>query len=46
MARWAYDDMGQMLSHVNSAEAWIATAGKLPINLKYLIAIPEYFFNI
>jgi succinyl-diaminopimelate desuccinylase len=36
-ARGATDDKGQMLTHVKSAEAWIATAGKLPLNLKYLI---------
>jgi len=36
-ARGATDDKGQMLTHVKSAEAWIKTAGKLPINLKYLI---------
>jgi succinyl-diaminopimelate desuccinylase len=36
-ARGATDDKGQMLTHVKSAEAWIKTAGKLPVNLKYLI---------
>jgi succinyl-diaminopimelate desuccinylase len=36
-ARGATDDKGQMLTHVKGAEAWIKTAGKLPINLKYLI---------
>jgi succinyl-diaminopimelate desuccinylase len=36
-ARGATDDKGQMLTHVKSAEAWIKTAGKLPINLKFLI---------
>jgi succinyl-diaminopimelate desuccinylase len=36
-ARGATDDKGQMLTHVKSAEAWIKTAGKLPLNLKYLI---------
>lgn len=36
-ARGATDDKGQMLTHVKSAQAWIKTAGKLPINLKYLI---------
>jgi len=36
-ARGATDDKGQMLTHVKSAEAWLETAGGLPLNLKYLI---------
>jgi succinyl-diaminopimelate desuccinylase len=36
-ARGATDDKGQMFTHVKSAEAWLKTAGKLPVNLKYLI---------
>jgi succinyl-diaminopimelate desuccinylase len=36
-ARGATDDKGQMLTHVKSAEAWLATAGRLPVQLKYLI---------
>lgn len=36
-ARGATDDKGQMLTHIKSAEAWIKTAGHLPLNLKYLI---------
>jgi len=36
-ARGATDDKGQMFTHLKSAEAWIKTAGKLPLNLKYLI---------
>ncbi|MBX3415774.1 MAG: dipeptidase [Pirellulales bacterium] len=36
-ARGATDDKGQMLTHVKSAEAWLATTGKLPVNVKYLI---------
>ena len=36
-ARGATDDKGQMLTHVNSAEAWLATRGSLPVNLKFLI---------
>ncbi len=36
-ARGASDDKGQMLTHVNSAEAWMAAEGRLPINLKFLI---------
>ncbi len=36
-ARGATDDKGQMFTHVKSAEAWVRTHGKLPLNLKYLI---------
>jgi succinyl-diaminopimelate desuccinylase len=36
-ARGATDDKGQMLTHVFSAQAWIETEGRLPVNLKYLI---------
>ena len=36
-ARGATDDKGQMFTHVKSAEAWIKTAGRLPVNLKYVI---------
>lgn len=36
-ARGASDDKGQFLTHVFSAEAWLATEGRLPLNLKYLI---------
>ena len=36
-ARGATDDKGQMLTHIKSAEAWLKTAGKLPVQLKYLI---------
>lgn len=36
-ARGASDDKGQFLTHVFSAEAWLATQGRLPVNLKYLI---------
>jgi len=36
-ARGATDDKGQMLTHVKSAQAWIESQGRLPINLKYLI---------
>jgi len=36
-ARGATDDKGQMFTHIKSAEAWIKTAGHLPLNLKYLI---------
>lgn len=36
-ARGATDDKGQMLTHVKSAEAWMAVEGRLPVHLKYLI---------
>jgi succinyl-diaminopimelate desuccinylase len=36
-ARGASDDKGQFLTHLFSARAWIASEGKLPLNLKYLI---------
>ena len=36
-ARGATDDKGQMLTHIKSAEAWLRTAGKLPMQLKFLI---------
>ncbi|MBC8350858.1 MAG: dipeptidase [Planctomycetes bacterium] len=36
-ARGATDDKGQMLTHVKSAQAVLATAGKLPIQIKYVI---------
>ncbi len=37
IARGAADDKGQMLCALAAAEAWIKTAGDLPINLKMLI---------
>jgi succinyl-diaminopimelate desuccinylase len=36
-ARGATDDKGQMLTHIKSAQAWMETAGHLPIQIKYLI---------
>jgi acetylornithine deacetylase/succinyl-diaminopimelate desuccinylase-like protein len=36
-ARGATDDKGQMLTHVKSAEAWVESQGKLPLQLKFLI---------
>lgn len=36
-ARGATDDKGQLLTHVKSAQAWLQTAGRLPVNLKFLI---------
>lgn len=36
-ARGATDDKGQMLTHILSAQAWMKTRGKLPVQLKYVI---------
>jgi acetylornithine deacetylase/succinyl-diaminopimelate desuccinylase-like protein len=36
-ARGASDNKGQILTHVFSAQAWMETQGRLPVNLKYLI---------
>ena len=35
-ARGATDDKGQMMIHFKSAEAYLQTAGRLPVNLKFL----------
>jgi len=34
-ARGAGDDKGQLFMHLKAAEAWIATAGRLPLNLRF-----------
>src|SRR5436305_11377760 len=36
-ARGATDDKGQMLTHLKAVEAWLKTAAKLPVNVKFLI---------
>jgi succinyl-diaminopimelate desuccinylase len=36
-ARGATDDKGQMLTHVKSAQAWMKTVVKLPLQVKFLI---------
>lgn len=36
-ARGATDDKGQMFTHLKAAEAWLKTAGTLPVNVKFLI---------
>jgi len=36
-ARGATDDKGQMLTHIKSVEAWMQTAGSLPVNVKFVI---------
>jgi succinyl-diaminopimelate desuccinylase len=37
VARGATDDKGQVLTHIESAQAWLDVHGRLPIQLKYLI---------
>jgi len=37
VARGATDDKGQFFTHIKSAAAILATAGKLPVQLKYVI---------
>ena len=36
-ARGATDDKGQMLTHFKSVEAWTKTAGRPPMNIKFVI---------
>ena len=36
-ARGAADDKGQVLTHLLAAEAWMKTAGRMPVRVKYLI---------
>ena len=36
-ARGATDDKGQMFTHIKSAQAWLDTLGRLPVQLKFLI---------
>lgn len=36
-ARGASDDKGQLLTHILAAQAWIKTAGRTPVNLKFLL---------
>jgi acetylornithine deacetylase/succinyl-diaminopimelate desuccinylase-like protein len=36
-ARGATDDKGQMFTHVKSVEAWMRVAGRLPVQLKFVI---------
>jgi acetylornithine deacetylase/succinyl-diaminopimelate desuccinylase-like protein len=36
-ARGATDDKGQLLTHILSVAAWMKVAGKLPINIKFVI---------
>ena len=36
-ARGATDDKGQVLTHIESAQAWLDVHGRLPVRLKFLI---------
>ena len=36
-ARGVADDKGQVLLHLWAAQAWLATAGRLPLNVRYVI---------
>jgi len=36
-ARGATDDKGQMFTHIKAVEAWMKTAGRLPVNVKFII---------
>lgn len=36
-ARGATDDKGQMYTHIRSVAAWLKTAGRLPVNVKFVI---------
>jgi acetylornithine deacetylase/succinyl-diaminopimelate desuccinylase-like protein len=36
-ARGATDDKGQMFTHLKAAEGWLRAAGRLPLNVKFLI---------
>lgn len=37
VARGASDDKGQLFTHILAVEAWIAEAGKLPVNVKVIL---------
>ena len=36
-ARGAADDKGQLMCHVAAAQAWMATKGELPLNVKFVV---------
>jgi acetylornithine deacetylase/succinyl-diaminopimelate desuccinylase-like protein len=40
-ARGAADNKGPLLAHLRAAAAWLATHGRLPINIKFLIEAEE-----
>lgn len=41
ICRGSADDKGQVLVHLRAAAAWLATTGKLPVNLKFLLEAEE-----
>jgi acetylornithine deacetylase/succinyl-diaminopimelate desuccinylase-like protein len=36
-ARGASDDKGQLMAHLTAIEAWLATSGRLPVNLRLVL---------
>ncbi len=46
ICRGAADDKGQVLVYLRAAQAWLATHGRLPINLKLLIEGEEEFGSV
>ncbi len=36
-ARGSSDDKGQVFTHIKSVKAWLKTAGRLPVNVKFVI---------
>lgn len=36
-ARGATDNKGQVLTHIKSIEAWMKTAGRLPVNVRFIV---------
>jgi acetylornithine deacetylase/succinyl-diaminopimelate desuccinylase-like protein len=36
-ARGATDDKGQLYTHLRSVEAWLQTAGRLPVNVRFVV---------
>ncbi|MGD8451596.1 MAG: dipeptidase [Phycisphaerae bacterium] len=39
--RGAADDKGQIIAHLRAVAAWLATEGKLPVNVRYLFEAEE-----
>lgn len=46
LARGASDDKGQFMTHVKALEAWLAEAGKLPINVKMILEGEEEISSV
>lgn len=45
-ARGATDDKGQMLTHIKAIEAWLTTAGSIPVNVKVILEGEEEIGSI